>query len=219
MQPDLSRIPLLKMHSLKTGGQPLYSLQAVVHLDAWSGFQSRQGPYNAVDKNEATDGTVEVMVGEYVSSPEFLSLTDEHVNAYGFTVADQHQVKENILNALMPYYRQVQEDYGLDEDGSSPVTAIEQFKDLVGLSRIHLLDVSKDGYAYVGYEFGCTWDEEHGLGVMTHKDRVIEIDSADIAFNTWTAQEDADPVAAKALLEEYRNTPPVRPAKPWWKFW
>jgi len=35
--------------------------------------------------------------------------------------------------------------------------------------------VEKDGIPYVGFEFGCTWDEEHGLGVLMHGTRTVEI--------------------------------------------
>ena len=70
------------------------------------------------------------------------------------------------------------------------VENIEQFKDLIGLSQIHLLNVSKDNVAYVGYEFGCNWDDEHGLGFMTHKDRIIDFGGADTSFMAWVAEED-----------------------------
>lgn len=44
------------------------------------------------------------------------------------------------------------------------------------------LAISKDGFAYVGFELGCSWDEEHGLGVLTHKDHVVKIGEAETAF-------------------------------------
>jgi hypothetical protein len=66
----------------------------------------------------------------------------------------------------------------------------EQLKNLIGLSQIHLLNVSKDEVAYVGYQFGCSWDDEHGLGFMTHKDRIIDFGGADKSFLTWIAKED-----------------------------
>lgn len=70
------------------------------------------------------------------------------------------------------------------------VENIEQFKKLIGLSQIHIMNVNKDNIAYVGYEFGCSWDDEHGIGFMTHKDRVIDFGSADISFLTWAAEKD-----------------------------
>ena len=52
------------------------------------------------------------------------------------------------------------------------------------------MNVEKDGIAYVGYEFGCIWDDEHGLGVMTHKTRIIDFGGADSSFLTWIARKD-----------------------------
>jgi hypothetical protein len=60
---------------------------------------------------------------------------------------------------------------------------------LIGLSNVHILSVARDG---IGLQFGCTWDEEHGLGVMTHRDRVVQVGGADTSFLTWIAEEDAE---------------------------
>ena len=46
--------------------------------------------------------------------------------------------------------------------------------------------------AYIGFELGCVWDEEHGLGVMTHRDRVVDVGGADTAFTEWIAENDAE---------------------------
>jgi len=40
----------------------------------------------------------------------------------------------------------------------------------------------KDGFTHVGFGFTCKWDEEHALGVLTHKGRVIDVGSVDRAF-------------------------------------
>ena len=34
----------------------------------------------------------------------------------------------------------------------------------------------------VGYELRCAWDTEHGVGVITHEDRVVEVSQADTAL-------------------------------------
>ena len=36
--------------------------------------------------------------------------------------------------------------------------------------------------AKIGFQFSCSWDMEHGLGVMTRKGKVINIGEADVAF-------------------------------------
>jgi hypothetical protein len=55
---------------------------------------------------------------------------------------------------------------------------------------VHVLQLLKDGVPYVGFEFGCRWDEEHGLGVLLHGTRVVEIGDAQTSFTLWIASED-----------------------------
>ena len=62
---------------------------------------------------------------------------------------------------------------------------------VIGLSGVRLFRAAKNGTAYVGYLFRCAWDEEHGLGISTHENRVVEIGSADVALVEWHAEADA----------------------------
>jgi hypothetical protein len=65
-------------------------------------------------------------------------------------------------------------------------------KPLVGLTCVHILSVSRDGVAYVGFELGCKWDAEHGAGVMTHRSRVLVTGQASESFVDWCARKDAE---------------------------
>jgi len=58
---------------------------------------------------------------------------------------------------------------------------------VMGLHDVHILASARDGFAYVGYEFGCNWDDEDGFGVLSHLDRVIEHGPARVAFRTSVA--------------------------------
>ena len=51
-----------------------------------------------------------------------------------------------------------------DDDSLPPIKDKDDLRRLVGLGIVHVLDTAKAGHAYVGFEMGCTWDEEHGLG-------------------------------------------------------
>ena len=64
------------------------------------------------------------------------------------------------------------------------INNISDFKNAVGLSTIHAMEGDKDGFAYIGYELGCDWDNEHGIGIMMHKERVVEIGQANTSFNS-----------------------------------
>ena len=47
---------------------------------------------------------------------------------------------------------------------------------------------------YVGYEFGCEWEDEHGLGVLMHGTRVVDVGFADTAILLWIAEADAEKI-------------------------
>lgn len=57
------------------------------------------------------------------------------------------------------------------------------------LHRVHIALAEKDGIACVGYEFDCTWDEEHGLGVMTWKGRLLAVNAGDCAYSESDARQ------------------------------
>jgi len=62
---------------------------------------------------------------------------------------------------------------------------------LIGLHTIYVHQISTNGLPYTGYEFGCTWDNEHGLGILMHGTRLVEIGGAETAFLLWIAKKDA----------------------------
>lgn len=221
MENSFNEMSFLKITTLKSGKHELKILEGTINLSTWAGFQSRQGAYNAIDSSDVSDGTIKIFVGEYVNAEELVALSAEQVNAYKFLQEHQSEIQESILNALLIAYKKLQIEYGYEEDNEDmpAITAASEFKKYIGLSTIHLFSNCKDNIAYVGYEFGCSWDVEHGLGILTHKERVIEIGAADTAFDTWLAEKDIDPIKADEELKKYKDMPLVAQQKPWWKFW
>jgi hypothetical protein len=69
-----------------------------------------------------------------------------------------------------------------------PLRQPDELKQLIGLSIVHVLETPKDGLTCVGFEMGCDWDPEHGLGVLTHDGKVTAIGSADAAFRDYFAE-------------------------------
>jgi hypothetical protein len=177
-----------------TWDQPFWTARIV--LPAWKGFQSRQGPYGAVSSKARSGGAARL----YVTPPdgkEQAPPSADQVRAYQYLLDHQEAVRDAILNAILETYPGMQDSYGYDEEEAAefmpPVERPEQFKPLIGLSVVHVLKVANGGLACVGFEFGCTWDTEHGLGVMTHKDRIIKVGGADTSFLEWIAEQDIRP--------------------------
>jgi hypothetical protein len=116
-----------------------------------------------------------------------------------WTVDNLPLLWEALLPAVFSYYQSTFSYYqstcadldGLDPDDLPAVRAPEDLLPLLGIQGINVHQVSKDGQPYVGFEFECPWDEEHGLGVLMHGTRVVKLGGAGTAFLLWVAEQDS----------------------------
>jgi hypothetical protein len=78
---------------------------------------------------------------------------------------------------------------------------------------------SRDNIAYLEWHFDCAWDPEHGLAVITHQERVIDLDRGET--DIWKIYEDNGTLAEKQkeFDEQAKNFKPPKSKKPWWQFW
>ena len=168
---------------------------ASVTLNSWKGFLSCGGDYGAVDSDEPSDGAATVYVLSGDDEDETPPLAEQGV-AYQFLLDNDKAVRNEIVKAVFAYYPKVRERYKDDFDAdefAEKMPVIKKPIELVqrmGLSIVHILNIHHDGAAYVGFEFGCDWDEEHGLGVMTHQGRIVVVGQADEAFDEHIAKDD-----------------------------
>jgi hypothetical protein len=141
------------------------------------------------EKDESIDYTI---LDE--DSDEIEEHSTEHTNGIEYLQSNQTTILESILSELLNKYPKLQEIYDYPEDEKQDfmpnISQIKDFEDLLSPYSIYITSVFKDGIPYIGYMFSCSWDPEHGLGVMSHKNRIIEIGGADTAFSTWSAEED-----------------------------
>jgi hypothetical protein len=184
---------------LQWGG---YFWEGRVALGSWRGFQSRSGAYAARSATKESDGTARLSVaapGGVVERPP----SAEQANALRYLLEHEEAIRDALVAAIFEEYSAIREGLlrdGLDDEEDLPnLERPDQLKAHIGLSTVHILAVVKDGAAYVGFEFGCTWDMEHGLGVMMHRGRIVEVphmgigkvNGADLASEDWLAEEDA----------------------------
>ena len=163
-------------------------------LPAWTGLQKRLGPYASVSGVDQSSGEVHLSV----SSPEDdipSAPSEAQVKGFCHVRDNGPAMRDKVLKAIFDVYPKWRDKYkdflGEGLEKQMPVLHTpSDLRSLIGLSTIHVLRVEKDGLAYVGFEFGCEWEEEHGLGVMSHGDRIIDVGSAEEAFNSSTANED-----------------------------
>lgn len=163
-------------------------------LPSWIGFQARSGAYGAQSSTEASDGSVHIVFAPEGRGPE--PLTDAEVESVNWVLENEASISEALLSALLVEYPSLQERYGYSEVEQARlmpvVTDIDGFRSLIGLHSVNVHPLRKDSIPYIGLEFGCTWDDEHGLGVLMHGTRVVKIGGADTAILLWMAERDAE---------------------------
>lgn len=165
-----------------------------VELPSWKGFQSRGGAYGARDREEPSDGRVTLVYPGEESEP----LTAADLANLRWFLDHQDTVSQAALRALAEAYPKLRAEYGFDDDDDPEaqeymprVDDPEGLRALVGLHTVHLHRTTRDGIPYVGFELGCTWDDEHGVGILVHGERVVDLGGADTAFLWWIADRDA----------------------------
>jgi hypothetical protein len=169
-----------------------YCWASTAKLSGWAGFQNRTGHYGSVKSRKPSDGTVRI-----VFAPE--GRGEEELNAEERRLVDRFMKKEpeiskSLLAQLVKGYPGLQTQYGYtgpDKQLMPDIRSEADLRPLIGLHTVHIHQVSKNGIPYAGYEFGCTWDAEHSLGILMHGTRLVEIGGADTAFLLWIAEKDA----------------------------
>lgn len=165
--------------------------EAKIELAAWKGFQNRGGAYGSVDSDSASDGTVTVCFAP--EGRDDAPLNNDELALIDWAVTHAESIQQAALAGLFKQYESIRQKYldWLDEPDEMPIVAkVEEFKGLIGLHSVNVHQVSKDGMPYIGLEFGCNWDGEHGLGILMHGTRVVEIGGADTAILLWIAKRD-----------------------------
>jgi hypothetical protein len=146
------------------------------------------------------NGIVTINLGQpYSDKPH--KILEANIKAIAYLIDNAAQQQEAILQTLLLQYPKWQPDYGYSKEDAAhfmpDVKSVEDFKQLIVLSQIHVLPLEKDGVAYIGYEFNTTWDVEHGMGCMYHKHRLIDFGLAESSFMLSIAQSDLDTDAIK----------------------
>lgn len=162
-------------------------------LPSWSGFQKRLGSYSSLTGSEPSSGEVLLSVSspdEKTPSPP----SEAQVRSFCYIRDNDCAMREKVLKAIFDVYPTWRENYqdflGEEFEKQMPVLRnLSDLKSLIGLSTLHILKAEKDGQAYVGFEFGCTWEEEHGLGVMSLGGQIVDVGSAEEAFSINAANQ------------------------------
>lgn len=157
--------------------QLIFELQ----LDYWANFfnDNKKLEYTYYDKE-----------GEEIAEP-----TKNQENGIRYLKENQEEILKNMLSELLKQYPDLQKKYNYEEaykkDFMPDVSHINGFAELISPTISYVFPITKDDYPYIGFSFSCSWDGEHDLGFIVHKNRVVEIGDATLAFDIYTAEDDA----------------------------
>lgn len=168
-----------------------------VNLPAFAGFQERKGPYGAISSDSPSNGDVTISLSE--EGRDDSPATEDEKKFVGWFIDNSSNVISSFLNIMLQAYPEIKSGY-IEEYGDEVIDLFpqidyaEDMKTVMGLVTIHIHNIAKDGIPIIGLEFGCNWEDEHGLGVLFWKDRILDIGHADTSFVNWIAKESAEKI-------------------------
>jgi len=111
-------------------------------------------------------------------------------NTLEYISSHQDEIKKLLIDVIRNDYDEAFRLYGKDED-IPEIDDNTELEELLTPTGVTLHPTVKDGYNYVGYGFDSEWQIEHGIGVMMHKNRVVQHGGEDHAFLEYMAEDDA----------------------------
>jgi hypothetical protein len=119
-----------------------------------------------------------------IETTDALGITQSHRTAFEAFVQNQHEYERLALEALLEYYQTVilplwrENDFFGAPELAPSVGEVADFERLLTFPRLYLS--VRQGEVRVGLEFECTWDVEHGAGVLFRKGQVIRAGLAEV---------------------------------------
>lgn len=178
-------------------------------FDAFKGLQSRGGSYTSKDSKEESIGQVQVIILDELNDDP--NPNKEQLLAIDYLSNNPEKIKTALLKAVEANYAELKDTYGYNEEDEDDqlffpsIESLEDYRNVFGIGNVFIHVSNKDGLAYIGFEGGCSWDEEHGLGIVLHQDRLVDFGQADTAFNPYSGYKDAG--TDKAFLEKMKLRP------------
>jgi len=164
-------------------------------LPSWAGFRD---PAVATEVEPNGEARVLVTTVDADSLVGPVPPTPEQIEAYRFLKEHERAIAQAVLADVFEMYPHEREQvlYDLDvaeeeeNDVLPEISSPDGLRALMGLRMVHILEVAKDGAAYVGMVFGCAWEHEDGCGVLLHRDRIVGGGFGETAFDEHCARAD-----------------------------
>lgn len=119
----------------------------------------------------------------------------EQANAYNFLIENESTMANMLLSRIAAYFVEYWADYfrhdGADDSLVQRVSTPHGIQDTLHVNHVMIHNKSLDDCAYVGFGFNCSWEQEHGVGLLFHRDRIVDIGDEDTSFSPSQWGDDA----------------------------
>lgn len=124
---------------------------------------------------------------------EELPLSHDESNLVAWVHEHSQQLYTSVMEALFKKYPEIRKKYlpyyEKEADKILPgIKSPKQLASLISVTSFFVHCIEKDGKPFIGISFHCSWDREHGLGVLTHGTKILEIGGAETAMTLWMAE-------------------------------
>ena len=154
-------------------------LSGTVTLPIWKDFQVKYTAFYDREIKQNPTGEIRLIIDSNAPFPQ-QKIEDSQVRAYEYLTGHAEEIYTTLLTRLMAEYDELQEDFGYDDDDGElrkklmpPVEKMEDFRPLLELNSIIIRPPGDDGISKIGFEFLCSWDDEHGVGFMTQEGEIL----------------------------------------------
>jgi len=148
-----------------------------IELPLLAGFQERNGAYTSTSSDKPNNGYFKLeFEDDLTESPDPYP---EQLNTLKYIFENHYSISKSIVERTLLELTEILANYGLENEKEYQDLNPEKVKSLIGISSIIIKIISKDGFSYFDISGGCKWDEEHGLNLLFHKDRVVAFSGID----------------------------------------
>lgn len=202
------------MSSIKNFGEFIFSgdWEFPIQLPAFTGFRKHH------EADDTDPGILTVTIEDDLSdNPDPLP---EQLAALRFIFENQEAIAKAVIERTAAELPEIVTNYGLEDEPVYQNPGEEQIRSIINFSSITIKLVSKNGVAYFDLTGNCSWDDDHGLEILFHRERIVSY--GDISGSTlWDAVKDNDTYEAvkdrmrqPSVPKKYQPHPKYNKLKP-----
>ena len=113
--------------------------------------------------------------------------TEEQKSAILYLFNNEVELGKTVIDYIFNEYNKLREYYKEpdDSDFMPKLNTSNELTRLIELTQIYILSNSNSGISFIGFYLACGWDDEHGIGLLTHGNKVLQFGQIEEASDEY----------------------------------